>query len=129
MGFPADLLGLLLAAFLITQPLVLGPASVPLISDVGEAGGDIALWVLSCLVHGRDPAHADILVTLARALNDMDPDDAVVYARVCRGRSHGLRGGRDLEATDEQDGHLLPLRGGPEGPEEVEARRDRAHDP
>ncbi|XUL89136.1 hypothetical protein ACQ86D_22915 [Streptomyces galilaeus] len=65
---------------LITQPLVLGPASVPLISDVGEAGGDIALWVLSCLVHGRDPAHADILVTLARALNDMDPDDAVVYA-------------------------------------------------
>ncbi|MCI3278568.1 hypothetical protein [Streptomyces cylindrosporus] len=65
---------------LIAQPLVLGPAGVPVISDAATAAGDISLWVLSCLVHGRDPAHAGILTGLAQALNETNPDEAVVYA-------------------------------------------------
>lgn len=79
---------------LITQPHVLGPTSVPVISDADAAGGDIALWVLSCLVHGRDPAHAGILTALAHALNHMDPDNAVVFAEYVEA---GLTGSQAVE--------------------------------
>lgn len=79
---------------LIAQPLVLGPTSVPLIGDADEAGGDIPLWVLSCLVHGRDPAHAGILAALAQALNGMHPDDAVVFAEYVEA---GLTGSQAVE--------------------------------
>ncbi|KUO22704.1 hypothetical protein [Streptomyces dysideae] len=79
---------------LIAQPHVLGPTSVPLISSADEARGDIALWVLSSLVHGRRPANAGILTALAQELKDMDPDEAVVYAEYVEA---GLTGSEVVE--------------------------------
>ncbi|MGW0821211.1 hypothetical protein [Streptomyces sp. NPDC002845] len=79
---------------LVAQPLVLGPTSVPLISSADEARGDIALWVLSSLVHGRRPANAGILTALAQELKDMDPDESVVYAEYVEA---GLTGSEAVE--------------------------------
>jgi hypothetical protein len=42
------------------SPLVLGPASVPVIDDVAAAERDPELAVLSCIAHGNE-AHAEVL--------------------------------------------------------------------
>src|SRR5215472_11955755 len=42
------------------SPLVVGPASVPVIDDVAAAERDPELAVLSCIAHGSEP-HAEVL--------------------------------------------------------------------
>lgn len=61
-------------------PLVIGPGSTPVITDVATAVGNIGLAAISAITHGQDPEIPTILATLTTALNSIDPSEAARYA-------------------------------------------------
>jgi hypothetical protein len=61
-------------------PLVIGPDNTPVITDVAEAVGNIGLAAISAITQSKHPLIADILATLAEALDSLDSDVARRYA-------------------------------------------------
>jgi hypothetical protein len=61
-------------------PLVLGPSSVPLVTDPDQAAADPELAVLSALAHGGDPDHRDVLDALLRALVSVEDERSTMYS-------------------------------------------------
>jgi hypothetical protein len=61
---------------MLVHPVVLGPDNVPAVTDLAEAGGDVAFAVFSALAHGRSSKVSAILEALAGALQALDGDTA-----------------------------------------------------
>lgn len=61
-------------------PLVLGPGSLPVITDPDEAAQDLSLSVFSALTHTKDPALPAILDALAAALANTGGETAQGWA-------------------------------------------------
>jgi hypothetical protein len=66
-------------------PLVLGPAAVPVVTDLAVARRHPELAVLSAMAHGNRSDHPIVLESLVAALNVLDPDHADLYADVVLG--------------------------------------------
>ena len=80
MGKQADSnLGLGLGRF---QPVVLGPATVPEVTDPEEAERDVELAILSALAHGNNPGGLDVVMAALRAVTRLDPERAAVYSHL-----------------------------------------------
>lgn len=62
------------------SPLVLGPGSLPVITDPDEAAQDLSLSVFSALTHTKDPALPAILDALAAALANTGGETAQGWA-------------------------------------------------
>ncbi|MFD8570085.1 hypothetical protein [Streptomyces sp. NPDC059639] len=69
-------------ATLTVRPLVLGPGSVPMITDPEAASADLPLAVLSAVTHGKDPRIGAILKMLGAALKTADRDTAMVFSEL-----------------------------------------------
>lgn len=67
---------------LTVRPLVLGPGSVPAITDVAAASRDNPLATLSALTHALDPEADCILKALFSALKTTDEDTARIFAEL-----------------------------------------------
>ncbi|MEU8889577.1 hypothetical protein [Streptomyces sp. NPDC048442] len=65
---------------LLVRPLVLGPDNVPVIIEPQQVRSNVPLAVFSAITHGNDPDVAVILRSLADALDELDPNEAVIYA-------------------------------------------------
>jgi hypothetical protein len=62
-------------------PLVIGPASVPIIDDAAAAERDPELVVLSVMAHGHEQAHAEALGrTALRAIQHLPEDRHALYS-------------------------------------------------
>jgi hypothetical protein len=61
------------------MPLVLGPRTVPIIRDEGEAARAPELAVLSALVHGQEPYAAEIGKAALLAARSLDERRAALY--------------------------------------------------
>jgi hypothetical protein len=61
------------------DPIVLGPASVPVIRDPDEATRCPDLAVLSAMIHGRGAAAEDIARATFAAVRDLDDERAALY--------------------------------------------------
>jgi len=82
-----------------TQPLVLGPDSVPAITDPAAAAEDIPLATLSANTHAKDKAVDDILKALAAALETIDRDTGehfAVYTELGLGKTRAAALWREL---------------------------------
>ncbi|MEV5530892.1 hypothetical protein [Streptomyces prunicolor] len=66
----------------ITRPFVLGPGTVPVITDESTVTQQPALAVLSAIVHSDDRRVPAILETLARGLLSFDPDTTAYWFEV-----------------------------------------------
>ncbi|WP_437709181.1 hypothetical protein WMF45_33110 [Sorangium sp. So ce448] len=64
------------------EPLVLGPAVVPEITDPNEAENEIELAVLSAVVHGNGPSGLNVVQAALAALGRLDQEHAAVYFQV-----------------------------------------------
>jgi len=64
------------------QPLVLGPAVVPEITDPAEAEKEVQLAVLSAVAHGNGPQGQAVVKAAFRALERLDPEHAMVYFQI-----------------------------------------------
>ena len=64
------------------QPLVLGPAVVPEITDLAEAEKEVQLAVLSAVAHGNGPQGEAVVKAAFRALERLDPEHAMVYFQI-----------------------------------------------
>ncbi|WP_437523043.1 hypothetical protein WME79_33170 [Sorangium sp. So ce726] len=64
------------------EPLVLGPAVVPEITDPTEAEREIELAVLSAVVHGNGPNGLTVVQAALAALGRLDQEHAAVYFQV-----------------------------------------------
>jgi hypothetical protein len=64
------------------EPLVLGPAVVPEITDPNEAEKEIELAVLSAVVHGNGPNGLNVVQAALAALGRLDQEHAAVYFQV-----------------------------------------------
>ncbi|WP_437543063.1 hypothetical protein WME97_32085 [Sorangium sp. So ce367] len=64
------------------EPLVLGPAVVPEITDPTEAEQEIELAVLSAVVHGNGPNGLNVVQAALAALGRLDQEHAAVYFQV-----------------------------------------------
>ncbi|WP_437323951.1 hypothetical protein [Sorangium sp. So ce381] len=64
------------------EPLVLGPAVVPEITDPTEAEKEIELAVLSAVVHGNGPNGLTVVQAALAALGRLDQEHAAVYFQV-----------------------------------------------
>ncbi|WP_437275717.1 hypothetical protein WME90_31315 [Sorangium sp. So ce375] len=64
------------------EPLVLGPAVVPEITDPAEAEKEIELAVLSAVVHGNGPNGLTVVQSALAALGRLDQEHAAVYFHV-----------------------------------------------
>lgn len=64
------------------QPLVLGPASVPEVTDPAEAALEIELSVLSAVAHGNGPSGVAVVKAALAGLERLDREHAVVYFQV-----------------------------------------------
>jgi len=67
---------------LVLTPVVLGPAEVPVVTDLTVARHSPELTVLSALAHGSGPARPAVLEALLAALDKVDHDHANLYADV-----------------------------------------------
>jgi hypothetical protein len=61
------------------QPIVIGPAAVPVIRDPEEAARSPELAVLSAMVHGRGEAAGDIARATFAAVRGLDEERAALY--------------------------------------------------
>jgi hypothetical protein len=61
------------------RPLVLGPASVPVVTDAERAGGAPELAVLSALAHGQGERGLEIALATVAAVARLDSDRATFY--------------------------------------------------
>lgn len=66
----------------IIQPLVLGPAVVPEVTDPTEAEKETALAILSALTHGNGPNGLAVVTAAFTALGRLDQVHAAVYFQV-----------------------------------------------
>lgn len=64
------------------QPLVLGPAVVPEITDPAEAEKEVELAILSAVAHGNGPNGPAVVRAAVRALERLDPEHAAVYFQI-----------------------------------------------
>ncbi|MDC0685657.1 hypothetical protein [Sorangium atrum] len=64
------------------EPLVLGPAVVPEITDPADAEKDAELAVLSAVAHGNGPNGFAVLQAALVALGRLDQEHAMVYFQV-----------------------------------------------
>ncbi len=64
------------------QPLVLGPAIVPLIVEPTEAEKEVELTILSAMAHGNGPSGLAVMRALLWALGSLDHEHAAVYFQV-----------------------------------------------
>ncbi|MQY28349.1 hypothetical protein [Nocardia aurantia] len=62
------------------HPIVLGPAELPVITDIATAAHDIPLAVLSAIAHADDPRIDEILTALAKAMKQIDSGDGDDFA-------------------------------------------------
>ncbi|WP_437916247.1 hypothetical protein WME73_15810 [Sorangium sp. So ce302] len=93
------------------EPLVLGPAVVPEITDPADAEKDTELAVLSAVAHGNGPNGLTVVRAALVALGRLDQEHAMVYFQVIwsglrepmrarHGERHGL--GRAPRTTSPQ---------------------------
>ena len=64
------------------QPLVLGPATLPVVTDPAVAANDVELAVLSAMAHGNGPEGLDVVQTALVALGRLDREHAAVYSQI-----------------------------------------------
>ncbi|WP_437894090.1 hypothetical protein [Sorangium sp. So ce124] len=64
------------------EPLVLGPAVVPEITDPDQAEKELELAVLSAVVHGNGPNGLTVVQAALAALGRLDQEHAAVYFQV-----------------------------------------------
>ena len=66
----------------VIQPLVLGPANLPVITDAVVAAQEVELAVLSAMAHGNGPQGMEVLRAAFQALRRLDPEHATVYFHI-----------------------------------------------
>jgi hypothetical protein len=66
----------------VLRPLVLGPATVPVVTDDGQARRFPELAVLSAMAHGGNPEGEPILRALLAALDEVDQEHLTLYTGV-----------------------------------------------
>jgi hypothetical protein len=64
------------------QPLVLGPAVVPVVTDSTVAEQETELAILSAVTHGNGPKGRDVLKVAVHALDRLDSEHATVYFQI-----------------------------------------------
>ena len=64
------------------QPLVLGPAVVPQVTDPTEAEKETELAILSAVAHGNGPNGLAVVTAAFMALARLDPQHAAVYFQI-----------------------------------------------
>jgi len=64
------------------EPLVLGPATVPAITDPATAEREVELAILSALAHGNGPDGLAVVETALTALGRLDREHAAVYFQI-----------------------------------------------
>ena len=64
------------------QPLVLGPATVPVVTDPVVADREVELAILSALAHGNGPDGLAVVQTALAALGRLDREHAAVYFQI-----------------------------------------------
>src|ERR1700683_5213549 len=64
------------------QPLVLGPATLPVLTDPTVASNEVELAVLSAMAHGNGPEWPAVLQAAFLALGGLDREHAAVYFQV-----------------------------------------------
>ena len=62
-----------------SQPLVLGPAVVPQVTDPAEAAKEMELAILSAVAHGNGPNGLAVVTAALTALGRLDQEYAAVY--------------------------------------------------
>jgi len=70
------------------KPLVLGPASVPEVTDQAEAEQETELAILSAVAHGNGPNGLAVVLAALGALGRLDQEHAAAYFQIVY---HGLR--------------------------------------
>jgi hypothetical protein len=65
-----------------TQPLVLGPAIVPQVTDPAEAEQEMELAILSAVAHGNGPNGLAVVTAALSALGRLDQSHAAVYFQI-----------------------------------------------
>ena len=65
-----------------TQPLVLGPAVVPQVTDPAEAERETELAILSAVAHGNGPNGLAVVTAALTALGRLDQEHAAVYFQI-----------------------------------------------
>jgi hypothetical protein len=64
------------------KPLVLGPASVPEVTDQAEAERETELAILSAVAHGNGPNGLAVVLAALGALGRLDQDHAAAYFQI-----------------------------------------------
>jgi hypothetical protein len=64
------------------QPLVLGPATVPVVKDPALAEREVELAILSAMAHGNGPDGLAVIQTALDALGRLDREHAAVYFQI-----------------------------------------------
>jgi hypothetical protein len=64
------------------QPLVLGPATLPVVTDPTVATNDVELAVLSAMAHGNGPEGLAVVETAFLALGRLDREHEAVYFQI-----------------------------------------------
>ncbi len=64
------------------EPLVLGPATLPEITDERRAREDVELAVLSGMAHGNGTNGEDVLRAAVEGIKTLDPEHAAVYFQI-----------------------------------------------
>jgi hypothetical protein len=64
------------------QPLVLGPATVPVVTDLATAEREVELAILSALAHGNGPDGLSVVQVALAALGRLDREHAAVYFQI-----------------------------------------------
>jgi hypothetical protein len=63
----------------VLQPVVIGPDSIPAVTDAGEARAQPELAVLSVAAHGREPKAEHIALAALGAVSKLDSDRGNLY--------------------------------------------------
>ena len=64
------------------SPVVLGPASVPVVTEVAVAEQETELAILSAVAHGNGPEGLDVVQAVLSALGRFDHEHAAVYFQI-----------------------------------------------
>jgi hypothetical protein len=66
----------------VIQPLVLGPATVPIVTDPALAENELELAILSAMAHGNGPEGFVVVQVAFGALGRLDQEHAAVYFQI-----------------------------------------------
>jgi hypothetical protein len=64
------------------RPLVLGPATLPVVTDPVVAAQEVELSILSAMAHGNGPDGRAVLKAAFAAIERLDPEHAAVYFQI-----------------------------------------------